>query len=199
MKTSHKLLKPLYIAVVLPGLIFGSTPQGAKRKKTEQVTIVTLTSLNSKNQVISTGAGFIVSDGVIATSYGVVRNAAKIRAELATETARTVQLLAVDQHRSVALLKLTGDSPDILRVLYRKDPLPGDRVYVVGGGATPDPISATIGQPVSVGRTHYVTVKLSGSNPPAGSPIVDQNGEVVGLLGVENGGTVSFLVPVSSI
>jgi TonB family protein len=202
MTNLHTLLNLWCMVLLAPGLLLGSTPQDANRVTIEQMTrsgIVSLTSFNNRNQVISRGAGFMASERVIATSYEVVKNAAKVRAKLAGEASRVVRLFAVDQHQSIALLRLTGAGPDPLRMSSRKDLSPGDRVYVAAGGATQHPISATIGQAVSVRGTRFHSVSASDSKARAGSPIVDEEGNVIGLLGVENGDAAAFLVPVSSI
>ncbi|MGD0815978.1 MAG: tetratricopeptide repeat-containing serine protease family protein [Verrucomicrobiota bacterium] len=134
------------------------------------------------------GAGFFITeDGCLLTCYHVVENAARIavRTKAATFPATLVK---ADKADDVALLKVTGKF-SVLPVASSRGVKPGAPVFVVGfptidwQGFTPKSARGEISSLTGMQddpREFQINVALRPGN--AGGPLVDEFGNVVGLV-----------------
>jgi ankyrin repeat protein len=156
-------------------------------------------ALNSVMRVVATradhttdsGTGFIVrtipTGQLILTAYHVVRGASSIRVsggslQLSSITARVA---AFDESADIAVLMVSGiQIAHPLRLGDAMSVTPGQPLYVLG---FPRPeslgdIEATFTEGiVSVVRTGLIQMQVPISSGNSGGPVLDQNGEVVGI------------------
>jgi TonB family protein len=192
--------------IALSGVRPPSTRNEAVQKASASV--VRLTGADNKGQAVPPGAGFIVSKGIVATSYDFVKDVVAIDAQLPGQEARPAEVFAVDKDRSVALLTLDTDGVQSLPLLMLMGNPNfklsiGDRVYIVGSAESSSALSrqATIGKLVTVRGSQYISIDSDGAQATNGSPVFDEFGSIAGILGVttDDVPSVAFVVPALSI
>jgi serine protease Do len=171
--------------------------------------VVHLSLRDGKNEEEGSGSGFVVSeDGRIATNHHVVDGATRIVAVFVDgKEVEVVGAWSFDEKDDVAVLQLAQGRYPALRLA----PAParqGDEIAVIGsplglGHSITSGIVAAVHEHGTVTRRrkngeeswqlHITAMIAPGSS---GSPILDVNGDVVGLaVGVYSGGGVYFGVP----
>jgi hypothetical protein len=104
-------------------------------------------------------------------------------------------VFAVNLQRTVALLRIHDFAQDVEHYDTRTAPLPlanaepptGDgSAYIVANPQSPMPTLASVltAGSVTVRGRQYPRIKDAVSNFSAGSPVINENGEAVGLLGL---------------
>ena len=159
----------------------------------------------------SGGSGFVVSaDGFVVTNNHVIEGATKVRVRLedrlydaeikGTDPATDLALLKIDAGRSLPFLPL-GDS-DRLRV--------GDYMMVIGNPLLLDH-TVTVGVVSAKGRSigltrdssfeNFIQTDAAINRGNSGGPLINLNGEVVGIATAMNWGAenIGFAVPVSTL
>nr|WP_010131670.1 serine protease [Microbulbifer agarilyticus] len=169
-----------------------------------QIRLIELSS-NSKSGL---GSGFqISSDGLIATNYHVVSAAVHDEDKYALKYLSVdgkegdLELLDVDVINDLAILRQKGEpGPDYLR-LAQQPPSRGETIVSMGN---PLDLGMTIVPGTYNGiasGSFYDRIHFSGSINPgmSGGPVINRNGEVVGINVATAGNQISFLVPVDKL
>lgn len=150
------------------------------------------------------GSGFLVgAPGLILTNYHVIADLANHPGEyearyLAESGARgNLELINVDVVHDLALLRSTESLPEPLDIAQQM-PRQGTRLYSMG---FPYDIGLTIVEGTYNGlleKSLYERMHFTGSINPgmSGGPVLNQNGEVIGINVATAGNQVGFLVPV---
>jgi S1-C subfamily serine protease len=151
---------------------------------------------------LRTGTGFAYDAHTLITNRHVVEDTRKL--EVTTYDGRTVSVTAASV-AAVADLAIitTEESIGAGAVLAQEDPIEGDAITVVGYpngrklttvsgvvlGTTGDPLGAALGQVLAT------TAPVEPGS--SGSPVLNERGEVVGVIYAKNEAEQSFMVPVS--
>jgi S1-C subfamily serine protease len=173
-------------------------PQLVKRI---QPAVVTIIAYNAQDEALFQGTGFFISPEGILTNCHVLAQA--FRAEVRTAEGRCYPVkgvVAADRHwdlvvaavacppEGVSYLNITGDIPEV-----------GERVAVVG---SPLGLEQTLSDGVvsALRRTaggSYLQISAPVSTGSSGSPVINMQGEVVGVasLQVIRGQNLNFAVP----
>ena len=160
--------------------------------------LVSLTTENDGGQPGRTGTGFFIGHNVIATDYRVVKDAIKIRAASPGEDALDAVIAAVDERRTLALLRIVPDAarPDdsetsrpkqqqgIVLADSTERPRVGDEVYLfstdlaAGGTLLASKIDELREE---AGQTYF---HLAGSfgHDSVGSPVLSARGFLIGMV-----------------
>ena len=155
----------------------------------------------------SLGSGFVVRDGQIATNYHVIEGISRGSARLVGETTDypIEAVLAVDEERDLAIVKVTGiDVPPL--PLGDSDAVQvGNIVYVAGNpqgleGTFSDGIISAIrpeGNNLVRGKVLQMTAPISPGS--SGGPVLNDSGEVIGVsVGQYEGGqNLNLAIPVN--
>ncbi|WP_240913967.1 S1C family serine protease [Microbulbifer sp. SH-1] len=162
----------------------------------------------SSNSKAGLGSGFQISaDGLIVTNYHVVSEAVHdperyILRYLSVDGKKgDLELLDVDVINDLAILRQKGEpGPDSLR-LAQNPPSRGETIVSMGN---PLDLGMTIVPGTYNGiatGSFYDRIHFSGSINPgmSGGPVVNRNGEVVGINVATAGNQISFLVPVDKL
>jgi TonB family protein len=160
--------------------------------------VVVLSGTDETGKSLTPGLGFVIAPGVVATSNDVVKDAVTINARSRDREMRA-DIFAVNLQRTVALLK-TYDYANNTKFYYGKIPAlplassgtlaPGDRIYVeTATGLSQISVRST----VAVRGREYPEIKFKLAEADRGSLVVNQYGEVLGLVGLT--GPASKRVP----
>jgi V8-like Glu-specific endopeptidase len=152
-----------------------------------------------------TGTGFIVSpDGVIATAFHVVANAKKMGIKTASgDIFEQVLLLAKDERKDVAVLKIAGYNLPSLERENSDDIKVGERVTVIGNPLGEEALRSSVTDGIVSGVRDfgwgYKVIQMSAPISPgnSGGPVFSERGKVVGIAAFSRvaGESLNFAVP----
>jgi V8-like Glu-specific endopeptidase len=154
---------------------------------------------------LGTGTGFIVSpDGTIATAFHVIKDAKKVGVKTATgDVFDQVLLLAKDERKDVAVLKIAGyDLPSVERE-NSNDLKVGERVAVIGNPLGEEALRSSVTDGIVSGLRDlgdgYKVIQISApiSHGNSGGPVFSERGKVVGIatFALVAGENLNFAVP----
>lgn len=153
---------------------------------------------------LGTGSGFAIGDGVIVTNRHVLEDATRVSLNTWDGGSMEASVLGADFTDDLALVRIDGELPSAGR-LAAADPEPGSAVTVVGyplGGQQ----TLMSGEVVDYARLDSLdgprVVRLSAEIWPgsSGGPVLDERGEVVGVVfAIERATDYALAVPVSHV
>src|SRR5262245_6803841 len=152
-----------------------------------------------------TGAGFIVdSDGFIVTNHHVIVNADRIRVKLHDGRTHIATVIGVDNATDLALIKITTNNLEPIRLGDSDALRVGDPVIAIGNPLEYER-SVTAGIVSALGRKVYeaepfesfIQTDAAINRGNSGGPLLNQRGEVIGVNTVirSDGRGISFAVP----
>lgn len=154
-----------------------------------------------------TGTGFIISStGVIATALHVVDGASKVAVKTqAGDIYDDVSLLAKDERRDLAILKVGGFDLPTVNLGNSDDLNPGDQVLVIGNPLGAEQLRTSISDGIISGirdlgdgyKVIQVTAPISPGN--SGGPALSANGYAIGVVvfRLREGQSLNFAVPIN--
>jgi hypothetical protein len=155
------------------------------------------------------GTGFIVaSNGVIATALHVVDGATRVAIKTALgDIYDNVSLLAKDERRDLAILKVTGFDFSFVKLGNSNDIKPGDQVIVIGNPLGAEQLQTSITDGIISGIRDlgdgYKVIQMTASVSPgnSGGPAFSSNGDVIGVVvfKLRDGESLNFAVPINYI
>jgi len=174
-------------------------PELVRRIKPSAVAIETF---DSRNEKLSRGSGFFVEADRIVTNRHVLEGA--YRAEVHSSTGAVYQVkgvLAVDAEGDIALLKVEAPANQIKPLpLDKTSPQEGESVVVIGNplgleGSVTNGIVSAVRDIPTFGRIIQITAPISTGS--SGSPVVNMQGQVIGIatLQITGGQSVNFAIP----
>jgi serine protease Do len=134
------------------------------------------------------GSGFFVSSaGIIATSKHVVDGQKDLKAALSSREELPAEIVYVDPHIDFALLRVSGEKHPFLTFSEKPGPKPGEKVFAIGNPTHGLPASVSqgivsaLGEYKEVGQGTWVQTDASISRGFSGGPLLNENGEVIGI------------------
>ncbi len=159
---------------------------------------------------ISTGSGFALDAYTLVTNRHVIDNTQRI--ELSTHDGRTVEVetASVTTVADIAIVTTATSMGGAFAVRADEDPLEGDAVTAVGypkGGRLTTTTGVVLGpvqDPLAEDGAGGAVDKVLATTVPvevgsSGSPVLNEAGEVVGVVYAKNDNNQSFIVPVSTL
>src|SRR6188474_204278 len=195
-------LAPLLLALLLAAQIRASQdilPELVRRIKPSAVAIETF---DSRGEKLSRGSGFFVEVDRIVTNRHVLEGAYKAEVHSSSGTVFPVKgVLAVDAEGDLALLKIDAPVPPIRPLpLDKTSPAEGESVVVIGNplgleGSVTNGIVSAVRDIPTFGRIIQITAPISSGS--SGSPVVNMQGQVIGIatLQITGGQSVNFAIP----
>ena len=174
-------------------------PELVRRIKPSAVAIETF---DSRGEKLSRGSGFFIDSDRIVTNRHVIENAHRAEVHSSTGTVFPVKgVLAVDAEGDIALLKIDAPNPPIRPLpLDKTSPQEGESVVVIGNplgleGSVTNGIVSAVRDIPTFGRIIQITAAISSGS--SGSPVVNMQGQVIGIatLQVTGGQSVNFAIP----
>ena len=178
-----------------------------KLAATTRPAVALVTVFDKSGKPLKLGTGFFVSpDGKLVTNAHVIEGADNASAKLengATYSIRGVLKAALDKD----LVLLQADAKEVPSLtVSRKAPLPevGSRIAVIG---SPLGIEGTVSEGIISGHRdakkddQWLQMTAAISPGSSGSPVIDENGEVVGIatLDIRNAQALNFARPVAYV
>ncbi|XP_006009675.1 serine protease HTRA1 isoform X2 [Latimeria chalumnae] len=160
---------------------------------------------------ISSGSGFVVSeDGMIVTNAHVLSNKQKIKVELKNGAQYDAKVLDADQKLDIALIKIEPESPLPVLLLGRSSDLrPGEFVVAVG---SPFSLQNTVttgivstaqrgGKELGLKDSdmEYIQTDAIINYGNSGGPLLNLDGEVIGINTLKVTAGISFAIPSDKI
>lgn len=192
----------LLLVLIIPFKVEASQdllPELVRRIKPSAVAIETF---DSRGEKLSRGSGFFIDVDRIVTNRHVIEGAH--RAEVHSSTGAVIPVkgvLAVDAEGDIALLKIDPPTPAIRALpLDKTSPQEGESVVVIGNplgleGSVTNGIVSAVRDIPTFGRIIQITAAISSGS--SGSPVVNMQGQVIGIatLQVTGGQSVNFAIP----
>src|SRR5215470_16222379 len=192
----------LLLLLLIPAPIRSSQdllPELVRRIKPSAVAIETF---DSRGEKLSRGSGFFVEADRIVTNRHVLEGAFRADVHAANGAVFPVRgVLAVDAEGDVALLKIDPPAPPIRALpLDKTSPQEGESVVVIGNplgleGSVTNGIVSAVRDIPTFGRIIQITAPISSGS--SGSPVVNMQGQVIGIatLQITGGQSVNFAIP----
>lgn len=192
----------LLLVLIIPFKVEASQdllPELVRRIKPSAVAVETF---DSRGEKLSRGSGFFIDVDRIVTNRHVIEGAH--RAEVHSSTGAVIPVkgvLAVDAEGDLALLKIDAPTPAIRPLpLDKTSPQEGESVVVIGNplgleGSVTNGIVSAVRDIPTFGRIIQITAAISSGS--SGSPVVNMQGQVIGIatLQVTGGQSVNFAIP----
>jgi S1-C subfamily serine protease len=152
--------------------------------------VVTVTGYDSNDQPLSRGNGYIYSaNGIVVTSYSAIRGASSVTVETSRgEELTVIALMGYSPARDLAALAVLEGNLPALENGAEETVQEAEAVSALG-------LSGAVAQGVLGTRRAIGGVDLIGTNlqANAGSPVINRQGKVIGVVIQRNGGV--FAVP----
>lgn len=142
----------------------------------------------------STASGFIISlDGYVVTNYHVVEGAKTIQILTYDNQVKPVTLIGYDSKRDIALLKASGTF-DSLSLADSDSLQVGQKVIAIGNPlglsfSVAEGIISAVHREGPNGLEEYIQTDTSLNPGNSGGPLINKNGEVIGITNFKVGGT----------
>ena len=174
-------------------------PELVRRIKPSAVAIETF---DSRGEKLTRGSGFFIEGDRIVTNRHVIEGAYRAEVHSSTGAVYPVKgVLAVDAEGDIALLKIDVP-PNQVRPLQldKTSPQEGESVVVIGNplgleGSVTNGIVSAVRDIPTFGRIIQITAPISSGS--SGSPVVNMQGQVIGIatLQITGGQSVNFAIP----
>jgi len=174
-------------------------PELVRRIKPSAVAIETF---DARGEKLSRGSGFFIDTDRIITNPHVIEGAHRAEVHSSNGTVIPVKgVLAVDAEGDIALLKIDAPTPQVRPLpLDKTSPQEGESVVVIGNplgleGSVTNGIVSAVRDIPTFGRIIQITAPISSGS--SGSPVVNMQGQVIGIatLQVTGGQSVNFAIP----
>ncbi len=174
-------------------------PDLVRRIKPSAVAVETF---DARGQKLSRGSGFFVETDRIVTNRHVLEGAHRAEVHSSTGTVFPVRgVLAVDAEGDIALLKIDPPATPIRPLpLDKTSPQEGESIVVIGNplgleGSVTNGIVSAVRDIPTFGRIIQITAPISSGS--SGSPVVNMQGQVIGIatLQITGGQSVNFAIP----
>jgi S1-C subfamily serine protease len=157
---------------------------------------VLIEKLDEKGQAVGAGSGFLVAEGSLVTAFRVIDGARTLRIQFADGTRiQTDSVAGWNRRQDWVILKVDATKRPILRTADAKSGTIGDHCYWLdtktdGGRVISD--GQIVGKQSSPGWGERVSISNIFNFAATGGPLLNERGEVIGMLG---GALPESLVP----
>jgi len=148
--------------------------------------VVVVTAYDEKGNAIRHGSGFIVrQNGVVVTNYHVIGMAEEIKVKASNKVLDVEGLIFIDKENDLVILKAKARSMPVVKLGVVGKANIGEYVYIIGRpSGFEDAISVGLLSEIrEIGEDVEILRMTAPASPGmSGSPVVNRNGEVVGVV-----------------
>src|ERR1700730_9323062 len=189
----------IFTGSLLPAYSQDLLPELVRRIKPSAVAIETF---DARGEKLSRGSGFFIDTDRIVSNRHVIEGAYRAEVHSSTGNVYPVKgVLAVDAEGDIALLKIAAPAVAVRPLpLDRTSPQEGESIVVIGNplgleGSVTNGIVSAVRDIPGFGRIIQITAPISPGS--SGSPVVNMNGQVIGVatLQITGGQSVNFAIP----
>ena len=166
-------------------LLFSQTEEALEILGKNNTGVISLMAIGDNKEIISEGSGFIIENGVLATSYLLVSKAKSVQGKnFKGKKVKVEGILAIDKNFNIALLKIKSKSPALS--LGNSDELEaGKKVFAIGSNESEE-ITISEGTVKNLldfsANKKVLEIDLSVPQNFSGGPLLDTNGQVLGMI-----------------
>lgn len=206
MKRKWTVLLVMFFPVVFPSRSFAFNESEAivqifKRKSDAVVLIAVETPEGDR-----LGSGFAMSrDGQIVTNYHVLKGARKVLVKLKNGSAfLPKRIVNIDPAKDIAVIQIDKGTPVYFTMGDSNKAIAGQRVLTIGNpqgleSTLADGLISSVRMNDAGMKIFQISVPLS--NGSSGGPLIDLNGEVIGITtaAMNDGQNLNFAVPINYV
>lgn len=196
-----RALPPIALVLLALAPCFGATVEEiAQRSMPGVVEIVTYDDTGAE---LGQGSGFFISPQKIITNEHVVEGA--YSAEVFTDQGYydRVTILNADKDRDLAILRVDAEDETALQINWHAELKPGQRVIAIGHplGLYKSVCDGLISNVQTIDQVQLVQITAPISNGSSGSPVLDQQGRVIGVVyaGIDEGQNLNFAIGIETL
>lgn len=198
------LIYALFLPIPAFALMEGERIASLFEEQADSVVLIAAAQKNDQENKL--GSGFVVSeDGLIVTNAHLVSQVDKIIVKLRNNRAyRHVRVVAVDEEKDIAVLKINAQGLKAVKVGNSKHVEIGQRVVTIGNplgfeGTVSDGLISSLREGNKGFRIFQTSVPLS--NGSSGGPLFDLKGKVIGITTASHlkGQNLNFAVPINYV
>lgn len=169
-----------------------------------QSSLVSITALDG-GEPFATGSGFVINEkGIVATNYHVIEGSDGLILKISNgETYNNVTVVAADQRRDLALLKIPAIGLNALNFAPVDSASIGDSIYAFGN---PLGLEGTLSSGIVSAKRLWDGVQILQISAPissgsSGGPVVNTSGEVIGVSTavMTDGQNLNFAMPAKHV
>jgi S1-C subfamily serine protease/tRNA A-37 threonylcarbamoyl transferase component Bud32 len=160
--------------------------------------VVSVTMLDAGGKVTRQASGFFFKSDELATSLSVIDGAARGRVTFVGQTGAydVADVTGVDRERGLVTLRVARAKAPALAIGSRKETTLGDKVGIVGSGSKTEAAYAP-GTISGYKDDDQLEVAAQAAQTMAGGPLLNEQGEVIGVVVDSAGGGRTLAVPVN--
>jgi serine/threonine protein kinase/S1-C subfamily serine protease len=160
--------------------------------------VVSLTMLDASGKTIRQASGFFFKGDELATSLSVIEGAARGRVTFVGQTGayEVGDVTGLDRERGLVTLKVARAKAPALAIGNKKETTLGDKVAVVGSGTKTEAVY-TAGTISGYKDDDQIEMTPQTAQTVAGGPLLNAQGEVIGIITDAAGAGRSLAVPVN--
>lgn len=206
MKRKWTVFLALFLPVFLPSQCFALNDPDVIVKiferKSDAVVLIAVESPDGDRL----GSGFAISrDGKIVTNYHVLKGARKVLVKLKNGSAfLPKRIINIDPAKDIAVIQIDKGTPVYFTLGDSNKATAGERVLTIGNpqgleSTVADGLISSIRMNDSGMKIFQISVPLS--NGSSGGPLIDLNGEVIGITtaAMNDGQNLNFAVPINYV
>ena len=183
----HTWIKYLFFLITLLIFLPAVSPADANKIIKEiGKAVVVVTAYDERGNAIRHGSGFIVrQNGVVVTNYHVIGMAKEIKVKANNKVLDVEGLIFVDKENDLVVLKANARSLPVVKLGAIGKANIGEEVYIIGRpSGFEDTISVGLLSEIRKIGEKVEILWMTAAAPPgmSGSPVVNRNGEVVGVV-----------------
>lgn len=178
-------------------VLLAQTEESLKILEKNKDGVISLSVIGENKEVVAKGTGFVLENGVIATSFLLLSQAKSVEGlDSLGKKVKIESILAVDKSLFIVLLKSKGKQPPL--ILGNSEELKiGKEIFAIGSSESGE-LKISDGKvsnflEVGPGRK-FIDTTLSIFDSYSGGPLIDANGQVFGL-NIFLGKGVKFVIP----
>jgi S1-C subfamily serine protease/regulator of sirC expression with transglutaminase-like and TPR domain len=193
---------------LLPGRTLAA-PEEDKPRSTEELArairdaVVVVVASDREGESRGLGSGFVIgSDGVIATNFHVIGERRPFKIQSASgKTFEPLRVLGTDKANDLAIVQVDARDLPTLQLGDSEAAKPGQPVLAVGNpfGLRHSVSDGVVAEFRELAGRRMIQLAMPIEPGSSGSPVVDREGRVLGVISVKSIGNIAFAVPSSAL